>query len=112
MVRAVMDGALTLDKLEALTAVCSVGLDMFAIPGDTPEETIAALIADEMAIGIVNDKTTAVRVIPVPGRKAGDLVAFGGLLGTAPVMAVNPFSARAFLRRGGRLPPTATSLRN
>jgi uncharacterized protein (UPF0210 family) len=112
MIEAVMRGALSLDKLEALTAVCSVGLDMFAIPGDTPDETIAAIIADELAIGIINDKTTAVRVIPVPGKAAGDLVAFGGLLGAAPVMAVNPYSARDFMRRGGRLPPTATSLRN
>jgi uncharacterized protein (UPF0210 family) len=112
MIEAVVQGALSLDKLEALTAVCSVGLDMFAIPGDTPEETIAAIIADELAIGIVNDKTTAVRVIPAPGRAAGDVVAFGGLLGSAPVMRVNPFSAGAFMRRGGRLPSTATSLRN
>ncbi len=112
MIAAVMCGALSLDKLEALTAVCSVGLDMFAIPGDTSEETIAAIIADELAIGIINDKTTAVRVIPVPGRVAGDLVEFGGLLGSAPVMHVNPFSARAFMRRGGRLPSTVMSLRN
>jgi uncharacterized protein len=112
MIEAVVRGALSLDKLEALTAVCSVGLDMFAIPGDTPEETIAAIIADELAIGIINDKTTAVRVIPAPGRAAGDLVSFGGLLGSAPVMRVNPFSARAFMRRGGRLPSTVMSLRN
>lgn len=112
MIEAVMKGALSLDKLEALTAVCSVGLDMFAIPGDTPAETIAAIIADELAIGIINDKTTAVRVIPVPGRVAGDLVNFGGLLGVAPVMRVNPFSAAAFLRRGGRLPATVMSMRN
>ena len=90
MIDAVLKGALSLDKLEALTAVCSVGLDMFAIPGDTPAETIAAIIADELAIGIINDKTTAVRVIPAPGRVAGDLVAFGGLLGVAPVMRVQP----------------------
>ena len=107
-----MKGALSLDKLEALTAVCSVGLDMFAVPGDTPAETIAAIIADELAIGIINDKTTAVRVIPAPGREAGDLVEFGGLLGSAPVMRVNPFSAARFMRRGGRLPATVTSLRN
>lgn len=112
MIEAVRRGALSLDKLEALTAVCSVGMDMFAIPGDVPEETIAAIIADELAIGIVNDKTTAVRLIPVPGKKAGDLVEFGGLLGTAPVMRVNPYSARNFIRRGGRLPSTVTSLRN
>ena len=112
MIDAVLKGALSLDKLEALTAVCSVGLDMFAIPGDTPAETIAAIIADELAIGIINDKTTAVRVIPAPGRVAGDLVAFGGLLGVAPVMRVNPFSARDFMRRGGRLPATVMSMRN
>ncbi|RJP94394.1 MAG: PFL family protein [Desulfobacteraceae bacterium] len=112
MIDAVQAGALSLDKLEALTSVCSVGLDMFAIPGDTPEETINAIIADELAIGIINNKTTAVRVIPVPGKKAGDLVAFGGLLGTAPVMAVNRFSAKNFLKRGGRLPAPVTSMRN
>ena len=112
MIEAVMQGALSLDKLEALTAVCSVGLDMFAIPGDTPEETIAAIIADELAIGIINDKTTAVRIIPVPGKVAGEIVEFGGLLGAAPVMRVNPFSSGAFMRRGGRLPSTVTSLRN
>ncbi len=112
MIDAVQKGALGLDKLEALTAVCSVGLDMFAIPGDVPEETINAIIADELAIGIINNKTTAVRVIPVPGKKAGSLVKFGGLLGTAPVMEVNPFSAKDFLKRGGRLPAPVTSMRN
>jgi len=112
MIEAVKRGALSLEKLEALTAVCSVGMDMFAVPGDTSEETIAAIIADELAIGIINDKTTAVRVIPVPGGKAGDFVEFGGLLGSAPVMPVNPFSAQRFIRRGGRLPLTVTSLRN
>ena len=112
MIDAVQKGALGLDKLEALTAVCSVGLDMFAIPGDVPEETINAIIADELAIGIINNKTTAVRVIPVPGKKAGDLVKFGGLLGNAPVMAVNPFSAKDFLKRGGRMPAPVTSMRN
>ncbi len=112
MIDAVQKGALGLDKLEALTAVCSVGLDMFAIPGDVPEETINAIIADELAIGIINNKTTAVRVIPVPGKKAGSLVKFGGLLGTAPVMEVNPFSAKNFLKRGGRLPAPVTSMRN
>ena len=112
MIDAVQKGALGLDKLEALTAVCSVGLDMFAIPGDVPEETINAIIADELAIGIINNKTTAVRVIPVPGKKAGSLVKFGGLLGTAPVMAVNPFSAKDFLKRGGRMPAPVTSMRN
>jgi uncharacterized protein len=112
MIDAVKQGALTLDKLEALTAVCSVGLDMFAIPGDAPEETINAIIADELVIGIVNNKTTGVRVIPVPGKKAGDQVEFGGLLGTAPVMAINPFSSKDFLKRGGRLPAPVTSMRN
>ncbi len=112
MIDAVKRGALSLDKLEGLTAVCSVGLDMFAIPGDTPEETINAIIADELAIGIINNKTTAVRVIPVPGKKAGDSVDYGGLLGEAPIMAVNPYSARDFLKRGGRLPAPVTSLRN
>ncbi|MGM0453204.1 MAG: PFL family protein [Thermodesulfobacteriota bacterium] len=112
MIEAVKSGALGLDKLEALTAVCSVGLDMFAIPGDTPEATINAIIADELAIGVINNKTTGVRVIPVPGKCAGDMVKFGGLLGTAPVMAVNPHSAAAFLKRGGRLPAPLTSMRN
>jgi uncharacterized protein (UPF0210 family) len=85
---------------------------MFAVPGDTPEETINAIIGDELAIGIINDKTTAVRVIPAPGKQAGDLLEFGGLLGSAPVMAVNQPSARDFMRRGGRLPSPVTSLRN
>ncbi len=112
MIEAAVKGALTLDKLESLTSVCSVGLDMFAIPGDTPEDTINAIIADALAIGIVNNKTTAVRVIPVPDKKVGELVEFGGLLGTAPVMKVNKYSARDFIRRGGRLPAPVTSLRN
>lgn len=112
MIEAVKKGALSLDKLESLTSVCSVGLDMFAIPGDTPEETINAIIADELAIGVINNKTTAVRVIPVPGKKAGDVVHFGGLLGYAPVMKVNKYSSKDFMRRGGRLPAPVTSLRN
>jgi uncharacterized protein len=112
MIEAVLNGTLGLDKLEALTAVCSVGLDMFAVPGDTPAETINAIIADELAIGVINDKTTAVRVIPAPGKQAGELLEFGGLLGSAPVMAVNPRSSAAFLRRGGRLPAPVTSMRN
>jgi uncharacterized protein len=112
MINAVKRGSLSLDKLEALTAVCSVGLDMFAVPGDTPEETINAIIADELAIGIINNKTTAVRIIPVPGKKSGDSVDFGGLLGEAPIMEVNGFSAKDFLKRGGRLPAPITSLRN
>ncbi len=112
MIRAVKNGSLSLDKLEALTSVCSVGLDMFAIPGDTPAETINAIIADELAIGIINNKTTAVRVIPAPGKKAGESIDFGGLLGEAPVMKVNPSSAREFLKRGGRMPAPVTSMRN
>jgi uncharacterized protein (UPF0210 family) len=112
MTEAVRRGALSLEKLEALTAVCSVGLDMFAIPGGTPEETINAIIADELAIGIVNDKTTAVRVIPVPGKRPGQIVRFGGLLGVAPVMKVNRFRSADFLGRGGRLPAPVTSMRN
>jgi uncharacterized protein len=112
MIDAVKKGSLSLDKLEALTAVCSVGLDMFAVPGDTPEETINAIIADELAIGIINNKTTAVRIIPAPGRKAGDSVDFGGLLGEAPVMRVSGYSAKDFLKRGGRLPAPITSMRN
>lgn len=112
MISAVDDGALTLEKLEAMTAVCSVGLDMIAIPGDTPVETIAAIIADEAAIGVFNHKTTAVRVIPAYGKKVGDRVEFGGLLGHAPVMPVNSFSAAKFVNRGGRIPAPIHSLRN
>jgi hypothetical protein len=112
MIRAVELGALNLDKLEAMTAVCSVGIDMVALPGDTTAETIAALIADAITIGVVNHKTTAVRLIPVPGKKAGDFVEFGGLLGRAPVMAVNRFSAAGFVRRGGRIPAPVSSLNN
>ena len=112
MVRAVEEGALSLSKLEAMTCVCSVGLDMIALPGDVTAETIAAIIADEAAIGMVNKKTTAVRVIPAIGKKAGDRVEFGGLLGGAPVMAVSPFSSKLFVRRGGRIPAPITSLSN
>ena len=112
MIDAVKRGSLSLDKLEALTAVCSVGLDMFAVPGDTPEETINAIIADELSIGIINNKTSAVRIIPVPGKKVGDSVDFGGLLGEAPIMQVNRYSAKDFLKRGGRLPAPITSMRN
>jgi uncharacterized protein (UPF0210 family) len=112
MVAAVRSGALSLDKLEAMTCVCSVGLDMIALPGDTSSATIAAIIADEMAIGMVNNKTTAVRVIPVPGKKAGDWAEFGGLLGGAPIMAVNPFGSEAFIARGGRIPAPIHSFRN
>ncbi|AEF94111.1 UPF0210 protein [Desulfotomaculum nigrificans CO-1-SRB] len=112
MIRAAECGALTLEKLEAMTCVCSVGLDMIAIPGDTPAETIAAIIADEMAIGMINSKTTAVRIIPAPGKKVGDRVEFGGLLGYAPVIPVKEFSARAFVSRGGRIPAPINSLKN
>jgi len=112
MIEAVNKGALNLEKLEAFTAVCSVGLDMFAVPGDTPSEKISAIIADELSIGIFNNKTTAVRIIPVPGKKPGQSVNFGGLLGKAPVMKVNKYSAKDFMRRGGRLPAPITSLRN
>lgn len=112
MIHAVNEGSLYLDKLEAMTAVCSVGLDMIAIPGDTPAETISAIIADEAAIGVVNNKTTAVRVIPAIGKKVGDELEFGGLLGSAPVMDVHPFSAAKFIRRGGRIPAPMHSLKN
>jgi len=112
MIEAVKRKSLSLDKLEALTAVCSVGLDMVAIPGNTPEETINAIIADELSIGIINNKTVGVRILPIPGKKPGDLVKFGGLLGIAPVMSVNKYSAKNFMKRGGRLPAPVTSLRN
>jgi hypothetical protein len=105
-------GALSIEKLEAMTSVCSVGLDMIAVPGDTSVETLAAIIADEMAIGVINDKTTAVRIIPVPGKGVGDWVEYGGLLGKAPVMAVSRFSADRFVKRGGRIPPPVTTLGN
>jgi hypothetical protein len=112
MVRAVRDGALTLEKLEAMTAVCSVGLDMIAVPGDTPAETLAGIIADACAIGVINNKTTAARLIPAVGKRAGDEVHFGGLLGAAPVMSVSAWSSAAFIRRGGRFPAPLGSLRN
>jgi len=112
MIEAAQLGALSLDKLEAWTSVCSVGIDMVAVPGSTSAETIAAIIADEMAIGVMNNKTTAVRIIPVPGRDVGDMVEFGGLLGSAPIMAVNKFSSADFIRRGGRIPAPIHSLRN
>lgn len=112
MIVAAEEGALTLEKLEAMTSVCSVGLDMVAVPGDTSPATIAAILADEMAIGIVNTKTTAVRIIPVPGGKVGDRVEFGGLLGSAPIMPVNSFAPDGFIRRGGRIPAPVQSLRN
>ena len=112
MIEAAACGALTLDKLEAMTCVCSVGLDMIAVPGDTSAATISAIIADEAAIGIINNKTTAVRIIPAPGTVAGDRVEFGGLLGSAPVIPVHPFGSDAFIARGGRIPAPLNSLRN
>ena len=112
MIEAASAGALTLEKLEAMTCVCSVGLDMIAIPGDTSAAAISGIIADEAAIGMVNNKTTAVRVIPAVGKKAGDTVEFGGLLGFAPVMPVNPYGNKEFVARGGRIPAPLHSLRN
>ena len=112
MIEAAARGSLTLEKLEAMTCVCSVGLDMIAVPGDTSATTISGIIADEAAIGVVNNKTTAVRIIPAIGKKAGDRVEFGGLLGFAPVMPVNSFGNEAFIARGGRIPAPLHSLRN
>ncbi|MDR1094181.1 MAG: PFL family protein [Clostridiales bacterium] len=112
MIAAVKRGALTIEKLEAMTCVCSVGLDMVAIPGDTPAETVSAIIADELAIGVVNNKTTAARLIPAHGLKEGAVLEFGGLLGSAPVMPVNRFSPAKFILRGGRIPAPIHSLRN
>ena len=112
MIEAVKAGCLSLEKLEAMTCVCSVGLDMIAVPGDTSAETISGIIADEAAIGMVNNKTTAVRIIPAVGKKAGEIVNFGGLLGYAPIMPVNPFSNIDFIARGGRIPAPLHSLRN
>lgn len=112
MIAAAKAGAITIEKLEAMTSVCSVGLDMIAIPGSTNAETIAAIIADEMAIGCANNKTTAVRIIPALGKEAGDFVHFGGLLGEAPVMAVSQISADIFVKRGGRIPAPLQSLKN
>ncbi len=112
MIAAAQSGTLTLDKLEAMTCVCSVGLDMIAVPGDTTAATLAAIIADEAAIGMVNNKTTAVRLIPAPGKQVGDVVEFGGLLGSAPVMPCHTGSAEAFAARGGRIPAPLQSLKN
>ncbi len=112
MIDAVQKGALTLEKLEAMTCVCSVGLDMIAVPGNTSAHTISAIIADEAAIGVVNNKTTAVRIIPVEGKKAGDVAEFGGLLGSGPVMHVNKFKSTDFIDRGGRIPAPLQSLKN
>jgi len=112
MIRGVVDNALSLSKLEAMTCVCSVGLDMIAVPGDVPATTISAIIADEAAIGMINKKTTAVRIIPVPGKSEGDMIEFGGLLGRAPVMAVNGYGSEKFIRRGGRIPAPIQALTN
>ena len=112
MINAVNRGSLSIEKLEAMTCICSVGLDMIAIPGSTPASTISGIIADEMAIGMVNQKTTAVRVIPVIGKDVGDTAHFGGLLGYAPIMAVNRFSSERFIARGGRIPAPVHSFRN
>ena len=112
MIAAVEKGSLTIEKLEAMTCVCSVGLDMIAVPGDTTAETISAVIADEAAVGMINNKTTAVRLIPVPGKKVGDKVEFGGLLGYAPIIAVNSFKPDVFIHRGGRIPAPVRSLTN
>ena len=112
MIAAVQSGVLTMQKLEAMTAVCSVGIDMVAVPGDTPAEVISGLIADEIAIGVVNTKTTAVRVIPAIGKTVGDSVEFGGLLGSAPIMPVPTQSPAKFIHRGGRIPAPIHSLKN
>ncbi|EUJ40372.1 PFL family protein [Brochothrix campestris] len=112
MIDAVINGSLSLAKLEAMTAICSVGLDMIAIPGNTPSATIAAMIADEAAIGVINHKTTAVRLIPAPGTDVGDTVEFGGLLGYCPVMPVNQFASTDFIQRGGRIPAPIHSFKN
>ena len=112
MIHAVEQGCLTIEKLEAMTCVCSVGLDMIAVPGDITAETLAAIIADEAAIGMINNKTTAVRLVPVPGKTVGDRVEFGGLLGYAPIIPVNKFSPKRFIDRGGRIPAPVRSLTN
>ena len=112
MINAAKKGAITLPKLEAMTAVCSVGIDMVAIPGDTPASTISGIIADEAAIGMINNKTTAVRVIPVPNKTVGDEVEFGGLLGSAPIMPVSPYACDEFIARGGRIPAPIHSNKN
>ncbi|MBO5308289.1 MAG: DUF711 family protein, partial [Lentisphaeria bacterium] len=112
MIEAAACGALSLEKLEAMTAVCSVGLDMIAIPGDTSAEVISGIIADEIAIGVVNTKTTAVRLIPAAGCNVGNMVSFGGLLGEAPVIPVSKYSPAEFIARGGRIPAPLQSLKN
>ena len=112
MIDAAKLGALSIEKLEAMTCVCSVGLDMIAIPGDTPATTISGIIADEMAIGMINQKTTAVRIIPVIGKTVGEEAEFGGLLGTAPIMPVNPYGCADFVNRKGRIPAPVHSFKN
>ena len=112
MINAVRNGSISLEKLEAMTTVCSVGLDMIAVPGDTPATTLSGIMADEFAIGMVNNKTTAVRLIPVIGKKEGEWAEFGGLLGGAPIMSVNQFNCADFINRGGRVPAPIHSFRN
>ena len=112
MIDAVRSGAISMDKLEAMTAICSVGFDMIALPGDTSASTIAGMIADEAAIGVMNHKTTAVRVIPVPGKTVGDEVNFGGLLGYAPIIPVNTVGNSEFISRGGFIPAPVHGFRN
>ena len=112
MIEAAKSGHLTFDKLEAMTSVCSVGLDMICIPGDTSNSTIAGIIADEMAIGMINKKTTAVRIIPVPNKNVGDMAVYGGLLGEAPIMKVRELSSEGFVKRSGRIPAPIHSLNN
>jgi uncharacterized protein (UPF0210 family) len=112
MIDAAAVGALTLEKLEAMTAVCSVGLDMIAVPGDTPASTICGIIADEISIGVANTKTTAVRIIPAYGKTVGESVEFGGLLGYAPIMKVSEYGCADFVARGGRIPAPIHSLKN
>ena len=112
MIEAAAQGTLGLDKLEAMTCVCSVGLDMIAVPGDTPASTLSAILADEAAIGVINTKTTAIRLVPVPGKGVGEWVEFGGLLGRAPIVPVHTESAEDFIARGGRIPAPLNSLKN
>ena len=112
MIAAASKGYLTLEKMEAMTCVCSVGIDMVAIPGDTPDYVISGLIADEMAIGMINSKTTAVRVIPVPNKGVGDRVVFGGLLGEADIMYINPLDCSVLINRGGHVSPPISAMKN
>jgi uncharacterized protein (UPF0210 family) len=112
LAQAAADGHLSLEKLEAMTSVCSVGLDMIAVPGDTPAETLTALMADVIAIGVINHKTTAARLIPVPGKRAGDIAVFGGLFGQSVVMPLGGNAAKDFVGAGGRIPAPLHSLRN